>query len=140
MIVIHLLMVLMVYSWLCIIISKVMMVMMLIAMMMIAISKVFLKSDVHQFQLLPWSDEQIRWAPLIALIGGCKKKRGGISIEICATSLSKKISTPSFAKEDIWLEARQSQSKLHSKHSDLKYLHVNLKYLKSQLSLKKVII
>ena len=64
-------------------------------------------------------------------MGGCKKKRGGISIEIFATSLSKKISTPSlwrFAKEDIWLEARQSQSKLHSKHSDLKYLHVNLKY------------
>ena len=59
---------------------------------------------------------------------GCKKKCGGISIEIYATSLSKKISTPSFAKEDIWLEARQSQSKLHSKHSDLKYLHVNLKY------------
>ena len=97
---------------------------------MIAISEVLIKSDVHH-QLLPWSDEQIRWAPLITLMVGCKKKRGGISIEIFATSLSKKISTPSlwrFAKEDIWLEARQSQSKLHSKHSDLKYLHVNLKY------------
>ena len=135
-------MVLMVCSWLCIIISKVMMVMMLVAMMMIVISKVFIKSDVHH-QLLPWSDEQIRWAPLITLMVGCKKKCGGISIEIYATSLSKKISTPSlwrFAKEDIWLEARQSQSKLHSKHSDLKYLHVNLKYFwrapKVQISLR----
>ena len=66
--------------------------------LMIAIREVLIKSDVHH-QLLPWSDEQIRWAPLITLMVGCKKKRGGISIEIFATSLSKKISTPTLRRK-----------------------------------------